>query len=453
SALAADPEQSLPKRLGAINALGLTTYKATVGKLIELLKSEKAEIRSRTGRALEGITAITMFGTDDASWANWWEQQRNVSDEDFLRQVVRRRRRQQGRQHARADLLARRMVELLRDVYSRLTPTEKAPLVVKHLSDGLSEVRVLAARQAADIATHLNNGKKLPKSLQAALLARIADTVPAVRAAVADALAISGIPKAGDELFRRLDAETDIAVKSRLARAMGLLGQQKAIPALVQLLEAEEDILAVQSARALGTLGENGASVPDAILPAVKPLEALFGTTSKRAPAVREAACWAIARIARPESIPALIAALDDAAPTVRFNAVRGLGNLGPADETTEQALLKHLADENKAVRTAVADTLSRVGGSQAATALADRVFVEPEADVQKAVWDAVHRLATTSSKPALAEGLSVGFSKRPEPNNQLRAATLIEIAIKKYPADANTDHLVALKKNLVAAY
>ncbi|MDK1031079.1 MAG: HEAT repeat domain-containing protein [Planctomycetia bacterium] len=455
SSIADDAEQPLAKRLSAVEALGKTMYRPAIGTLVGLLKSESTEIRRDAASALKEITGIEDLGTDADAWAKWWKQQKRVSTEEFLRQVIRRGRRQQREDRKRAELLEHRLIELLRDVYSRLSPKEKLPLVLKHLSDNLPEVRVLAARQAADVAVHFRsqNSGKTPEEFLSSLMAHIGDTEPQVRRAVADALAITDSPKAAEELLKRLAAETDLAVKSRLARAMGLLRQPDAVPLLIKLLAEKDDELAIQAAKALGTLGEKGSATEKTAAKALKPLEKLLGPESSRSASVREAGCWAIAKIGRPESKSVLIAALADAAPPVRFSAVRGLGNLGPADNNTEQALLKHLSDENKGVRTAVADTLCRVGGPRSAEALAGRLSEEPAQDVKKAVWDAVLTLAKSAASQALAEKLSDKFLNKPGPDNHRRAAALLEVAIKKYPADGDVKHLRSLREKAVAAY
>ena len=195
----------------------------------------------------------------------------------------------------------------------------------------------------------------------AALIKRVNDESPQVRAASAEALGAWKDPTAAAALLARLDVEKTPEARAALAGALGSLKVAEAAPRLAAMLDSANEAEVLRAAGALGIIGEKGQPGAAAVEPAAKTL----GRLARMAPsaAVREAACQAIARIAVPPVEEVLAGALEDPTPSVRFSAAQGLTNLGKVTDKTAAALAARLADENKGVRQAVVGPWPRWAG------------------------------------------------------------------------------------------
>lgn len=280
------------------------------------------------------------------------------------------------------------------------------------------------------------------------------DESPVVRAAAAEALAAWQEAAAGPILLAQLDKEATPETRAAMAAALGNLKVVEAVPKLMAMLDALSEVEVLRAAGALGQIGEKNGVHAEAVKPALKPLSRLARTAAQ--PAVREAGCLALARIAPPSAEQILSAALDDPVPSVRFSAAQGLGNLGKADEKTVAALVARLQDKDKGVRQAVAAALAKVGGADAAAQMADRLMPGAEAEpaVRNALWEAIRSLADQSGSPDLAQQMGDVFFGREGAEDMQRAAALFELALTKVPATArNSPAAVALYEKLVDAY
>jgi HEAT repeat protein len=113
------------------------------------------------------------------------------------------------------------------------------------------------------------------------------------------------------------------AVRSDAALALGLLGAEEAVDPLVAMIDGDADAgVRCVAASALGQLGDPRARAP---------LEALLADAARPAALRGEAPEALIGLAGREASLPALLAALDDAEAEVRFWAAFALGELGDA--------------------------------------------------------------------------------------------------------------------------
>lgn len=449
-------------RLAAVEALARILDKRAIDTLVGLTADPQAPIAEAAAAALATMTGLTDMPAGSDAWAKWWEVRRHEPESRLLARLVKRFREALAQRETQLEEVRLRLIEQLTDLYEAADTKEKGRLALEHLADPVPAVRALAARQAAKVAPAVligsnGTGRKAYQDLISALLARVGDTAPSVRAAVAEALAAWQEETAGPILLARLEKEPDTEARAALAAALGGLRVVKAVPNLVAMLDAANQVEVLRAAGALGEIGERTVGHPEDVEPALEPLGRLARTAA--APAVREAACLALAKIAPPSAETILAAALDDPQPSVRYSAAQGIGNLGAARPETVAALVARLQDKDKGVRQAAAAALARVDGPDAAARMADRLKADGETEpaVRNALWDAIRALADRATTPDLAARLGDVFFARGGPENaeaMQRAAELYQLALAKIPAaQRSSQEAITLYEKLVDAY
>ena len=456
--LATDAKAPVPVRLSAVEALSQIVDPRAVAALVEATSTAPGDVATAAARALVDMTGLAEFGTSSEQWAAWWKRHKDEPETSFLRGLLRRFRAELRRRDAALTGTEDRLSRLLNEIYEVADAKQKGSLIQSHLEDGLPQVRLVAGRQATALAREVvganNGGRQAYQPLIQLLLKHVADEVPAVRAACADALAAWQETAAGPVLLARLETEKSPEVRAALAAALGALKTGEAIPRLTMMLESSSPAEVVKAAGALGALGDRSTLGAAAVDAALEPL----GRLARSSPdaGVREAACRALAKIAHPSAEQVLVEALGDQAAGVRFSAAQGLGNLGKVGPGTVEALGAHLQDDNKGVRQAVAAALAKLGGPDAARKMADRLKpgAETEPAVRSALWTAIQGLAQQGDLPDFAQELGDRFFALEGTEAMQRAAALYEIAQSKYPAsEAGSQKLRALLERLVDAY
>jgi HEAT repeat protein/energy-coupling factor transporter ATP-binding protein EcfA2 len=281
------------------------------------------------------------------------------------------------------------------------------------LGDAEPRVRIEAARALAQL------GQATPEVLRA-LLGALGHTEPLVRIVAARALGQLG--QATPEVVRALlgalgDAEPRVRIEA--ARALGQSSEAtpEVVRALLGALGDAEPRVRIEAARALGQLGQ---ATPEAV-------RALLGALGDADPTVRIEAARVLGQLgqATPEVVRALRDALDDADPLVRYVCVgqlhalehatpemaplareglaqaegwsarvelaRYLGDAGPADATTVEALRQGLLDTDNDVRTACAEALARIAQRfPASRQQIEQLFIQALADPAFAARDEI---------------------------------------------------------------
>jgi len=458
--LASGSTTSLGARLAAIQALAQIVDKRAIEGLVQITSDPQAPVAEAAAAALAEMTGLKDLPATGQAWNTWWEARRDVPESRLLAGLLKRFREELNRRTALLDRVQTRLIRQLTELYEAAADAkEKGRLVLVHVEDAVPQVRALAAKQAAAMAPGaLSSGngttRQAYQELIAALLKHVGDESAIVRAGAAEALAAWQETAAGPTLLAQLDKEDAAATRAAIAAALGGLKVVKAVPRLVAMLDSTDETEVVRAAGALGVIGEkNGAHVA-AVEPALNPLGRLARAALR--PAVREAACLALAKIAPPSAEDILTAVLEDPMPNVRFSAAQGLGNLGKAGDKSIAALVARLQDKDKGVRQAVAAALAKVGGAEAAVKMADRLKpgVETEPAVRNALWEAIRALADLGRSADLAEEMGDIFFAREGAEDMQRAAALYEVALTKVPAAArNTPAAMTLYEKLVDAY
>ncbi len=121
---------------------------------------------------------------------------------------------------------------------------------------------------------------------------------------------------AASEALRESLEDPDPDVRQCATLALRHVPSAAAIPALLQAMASEDALLSRLASDALSAVGP----------PAFGPLERAAGSLH---PATRLGAIRALGRMAIPDAVPILFAALDDPSPMVQFWAEDGLERLG----------------------------------------------------------------------------------------------------------------------------
>ncbi|MBN2582015.1 MAG: HEAT repeat domain-containing protein [Planctomycetes bacterium] len=434
-----------------IAVLGRIGEKEAVQPLIDLLRSDEPAIRSSAAAALSSITQAYL-GESHETWTQWWQEHKDEPRGKWLFERLRAQEAQLAKQTAELDEVTRRLVEVHQANLRKTEPAKRLAEVVKLLDDPLPALRQLAAAEAR---TLLREAKEPLAPLVDKLLARATDDAAAVREEVAATLAATKDKRAAELLVARLGTEPEPSVRGAIVKALGELREGQAVGELVKLLDGGDETLMLRAIESLGQIGERGAESASAVGPALKPLAQLLDRSGKPAAgeAVREAVARTLSRIARDESLPALIRALDDSAAKVRFFAAQGLGNVGKDNAKAIEALLNHLSDTDKGVRAAVADTLGRIGNGQAASAIASRLAPggESEKDVRQTLAGALLAIERRSDNPQTIERLGDELAASGDADSLKWAVQLYDLSVSKMGTNGN-GHLAHLKEKLADA-
>lgn len=174
------------------------------------------------------------------------------------------------------------------------------------------------------------------------------DDDPALRVVAVEALGYIEALSSAADVERVLREDTDRAVRLAAIQALADIESVTSLDVLASVLDGNDVELAVAAAEAIDNLDVEGRA------PA-----ALIRAAASREPLLRRAAAIALANIADPATVDALIGLLADADAEVRLAAVEGLGEIGlPA---AKPGLTRALTDRDPEVRRAAVDALAEI--------------------------------------------------------------------------------------------
>jgi len=250
------------------------------------------------------------------------------------------------------------------------------PYLLKGLDDSDAWVRYFAART---IGQH-----GYSESLDALIGLAEADRARQVRIAAVDALGQIGGPRAVAVLASLVEAvEPDLL--SAALKALGRIGHPDALPPLLETLRSTDQTRRIKALQALGERGGEGVA------------DTLQWTAAADADAlVAQAAIEALARLATPEAINALITLTADAAR--RADSINALVHLG---ERNLEAIGRGLNHPQASVRRAVVEALGRMKFALASELLI-HALDDGEASVRLAAVNALAYLGSRNAEKRL---------------------------------------------------
>lgn len=395
--LAGDRSAPLPTRMAAIDALAPSTHRReVVAQLVTLLDLEIPAITEKVAAALEPI-APESFGADLARWRNWWDEQRQLTSEQWLEsqlRVHRERSRRMAAELAAAKTereqetaaVVARVSEFQRDLLRSLQPELRDAKLVEWLDDPLNTVKLAALSIVKSRIA--DEGKRPEGELLAAVLRRLKNPSAAMRKDVLLIVQNLQNDQVVEAVLSQLKQESDPSVRQVIFDTLGKLGSPAAVPALLQEISAEKaDPAGIRdAATALGQIGTKvGAEGLEA---AIEPLKQRYERTAADQVVLRGALLAAMAGVGDPVFAPEFSAALGSEEPILLQPAIQGLAAIGEGSRLARIRSLSAHADPR--VRLAAVEALARLGSGEAdSDALLARVSPAAEANesVRVAAW------------------------------------------------------------------
>ena len=213
---ARDPSASATLRTGAAFALGNHRTQGAARTLIELIQpAQPQRIRAAAFISLAELTGIGEFGSDVARWEKWWDQHRQLSENDWLNALLANLRRAADRANAEKTAVSDRLVESQRQLYRTLPQEDRQARLVALLSDPYEPIRRLAVELSSEfILQRQSQNQAIGAELRAALLARLSDTSASVRQGAARRLGdlddAGGADKVVEKLTSGAESDPDV---------------------------------------------------------------------------------------------------------------------------------------------------------------------------------------------------------------------------------------------------
>jgi HEAT repeat protein len=345
-------------RQPVIRALGAFSRKDAAQTLLSLLEHDDSPpIREAAGNALVEMTGRSDLDHDSSRWAQWWQQNGALPDDQFRAAIIR------GRGEAFEKLVADHRAlqndadDFLRSDFWNAAPEKRAAILLSYLQSSAPEIRALGAELVFSSATE--TGAAPAGTIQQTRLL-LGDPSAEVRAAAAAALS-ADVNSAAD-LVAQLAREPDDFVRVRLITSLAPFHDVHAIQQMLTLVgPGPSNSVRIAAADGIGEgsdiINSNQATKDQAI----KALEnALDGTDAPDQQRLREAIVGALASI-HDDSLSNLFRHLlsQDESLGVRAHALVGLGNL-PHSAPFAGEIDRHLDDEDVQMRLAAIQALRR---------------------------------------------------------------------------------------------
>jgi HEAT repeat protein len=445
-----DGKVDLALRQAALWTLGRTGRKASAAVLVRQLGSDSDLLRRTAAEAL-GELSGQEYGDDREKWQNWWERQKDLSNERWLEQRLafqtsRARRLDGDLERARGQVLRLHQV-----FYNRLPPAERLPYVQALADQDDAAVRGLAVLWSVELLLGPDGAKQ--KQLAQVLLKLSQDGSLDVQRGATLALGRVNDPAALERL-RLLLRQGRPPVRAAAARALAALArgtdaeakarQKEIVPLLQKALDDPALEVVVEAAEDLGALGVTEAG------------PVLLGLLRHQSESVRQTAAQALERVADAAVLNGLLDALDDSSVTVRFGLIGAVAHAADGDGVTEEQRKRALAkleavllrDADPGVRSRAATVLGELAPPSMLTALWRCVLAGEEGRVQEKAWAAMLEIVGRSgSVPLLQEwDRTLAATKQATRRTQLladAAARWMKRAETKAQADAALELLV----------
>lgn len=409
--VAGDRSAPLPTRMAAIDALAPSTHRReVVAQLISLMDLEIPAITEKVAAALDPITPAS-FGNDARRWRDWWEEQKRLSDEEWLAsqvRVYRERSRRVGGELAavRAEreqetaALTARVREFQRDLLRGLPAEQREAKLIEWLDDPLATVKL--ASLAIVKSRIADEGKRPEGDLLAAVLRQIRHPSPSLRKEVLLIAQNLQAEQVVEAVLGQLKQETETTVRLAIFDTLGKLGSQAAVPALLQVISSKEAEAACvrDAATALGQIGLKVGRT-EGLAMAVAPLKERYRQTAPDEGSLRAAMLEAMAGVGDPSFAPEFWEAMVSEDAALLQPAIQGLTVIGDGARLPQVRSLT--AHPDPRVRLAAVEAVCKLGGEEAdADALLARVgsAIEANESVRQASWRGWKELCARRNLP-----------------------------------------------------
>lgn len=406
-ALAADAARPAELRRAAVSAFAQMPPLSTevVVSLGQMLDDRDGEFRARVLDALNALTGVEI--NDVAARKASIAEIGKSSPLEWAGRVNRGLRQQTHQLRQDRDQIEKRLVAAVRQVFDLTPGAQQTDLLGKMLGDAQPAVRTLALELVDQ--TILSKSATVPEPIKTAVMARLTDESPRVRAAAADLVPYMD-SKAGGQLLTQLAAETDGLARTRLVKSLGLLRSTEATGVLIKLLADSPDSAVVsEAATALGAIASRSRSLtPAEVEPVVAALLARYNKLNDE-PGVRDALVGAMADVADVRFAPICLKNLSADSASLRLACARGLGNIAPLPqagaqvEVLEALVARAAAEPDRGVRLAIVSSLAKQGaGKSQLKAIYERTNANNETDdsVRKRAWEGTIELLKSADKP-----------------------------------------------------
>ncbi|MDQ3440351.1 MAG: HEAT repeat domain-containing protein [Planctomycetota bacterium] len=402
--LDASRNRQLPQtaRSAVVRSLAPLADKATATTLIGILtnNAETATTRQIAADELAEMTGLTEHGRDAQRWAQWWAANQNKPDAQFDAEMVAARAARLDRLEPRFDRLVTEMRQLLRENFQEAPAANKEQVLLGYLRSTVGEVRQLGAEIVVD---QFQAARPIPESATQELRSLIGDSDEQVRLQAAAAVREMNDKGALRAVLSQLEVERIPALRAALAGALAPMGDPRAIQPLVRLLRDDNPAVVQAAAFALQrlrdrldnvdpkTVGEIGRALNDAL----KRSGAAGGGGGAEAAPLREQIVAAMVAWSTAEARETFINLLrPNEPPALRRLALRYFGQMDPdapwpADNVVTSEALE---DRDESIRLAAVEALARTAQAQHAQQLFARLSpdVEPSQNVRDAAWKAM---------------------------------------------------------------
>ena len=231
----------MDQRIRAIRCLGSFTRlgPACVEHLIALLDPDRKEPQPIIDAACESLGSVTRmaWGRDVAAWRDWWASARTQSPDAWAPDAVRTLSSRLNDLQARHDLLARRYVNALRDLFVRLPLDQQLAALPPLLEDDTLLVREFALDRVSRL---LRDSERVPPEIQSLLVRRL-DAEPSGRLRLQTATLLNEL---NDEalpawLERAIESESRASVASGLLQLLADRHEKVSITVITRWLKDE----------------------------------------------------------------------------------------------------------------------------------------------------------------------------------------------------------------------
>ena len=388
-AIAKNHKLEISIRLETIQAFQNVIARQYFPVLIDLLGDPNSAIRAAAAESLTKLTNIRTFGANRKAWKDWWQENKNKKQIDWLTDLAERLTRSKMSLENENTQLRERLVKAKQDIYDSSVKEQKQEILLGMLKDPLSDVRLLGVTLTD---RRLAANEQISPIVRQSIRALLDDENPRIRQAVAMLEANLGDPGTDKLLLARLKIEQLPTVRVGLLTALGQLKAPQALPAVLQAIRSINTEEATAAAGALARIVE------------AKPLEGKQKTepakvlidryeeaiAGKNAHTLREALLRAMGVVGDPAATKMLVSALNDPAGVIRLAAVNGLARLGANGSAGEIAKL--VGDPDRGVRQAAILALTTLGETTFMKTILERTDpkIEPDPAVRKQALEGV---------------------------------------------------------------